>query len=160
MQESHRPMDHMESALQNEEAKSMCPASFARALRISEAALAEVLGVELDTLQRRSRDPQVQERLKPFVSVHKQLLMLQSDAGLAADHMKATPIRHLGHRTLLEVVRGGEAAKAMRYLQTLSSVWSERVRRLLSARVKKVSDQSILLVDAKGVAGQGGPYAA
>lgn len=121
MQESHRPMDHMESALQNEEAKSMCPASFARALRISEEALAEVLGVELDTLQRRSGDPQVQERLKPYVSVLTHLLMLQSDLGLAAGHMKATPIRLLGHRTLLEVVRDGEAAKAMRYLQTLSS---------------------------------------
>ena len=121
MQESHKPMDRMESALQEEEANSMCPASFARALRISEAALAEVLGVELDTLQRRSDDPQVQERLKPFVSVLNQLLMLQTDAGLAADHMKATPIRLLGHRTLLEVVRDGEAAKAMRYLQTLSS---------------------------------------
>lgn len=30
----------------------------------------------------------------------------------------------------------------------------------MSARVKKVSDPSILLVDAEGVAGQGGPYAA
>ena len=37
MQESPKPMDRMESALQEEEANSMCPASFARALRISEA---------------------------------------------------------------------------------------------------------------------------
>ncbi len=33
MQESHKSMDRMESALQEKEANSMCPSSFARALR-------------------------------------------------------------------------------------------------------------------------------
>ena len=49
------------------------------------------------------------------------LLGLQSDAGLAAFHMTATRIDVLDHRTLFDTVRDGDAGKALRYMQTISS---------------------------------------
>lgn len=109
------------SEFKDEGVDALSPARFAHALGISEPELAEALCVDLDTLQQRPDDASIQQRLRPFVSVFESVLELRSDAGLAAVHMTATRIDVLGHRTLFDTVRDGDAGKALRYLQTISS---------------------------------------
>ena len=109
------------SEFKDEGGDALSPARFAHALGISEPALAEALRVDLDTLQQRPDDQSIQQRLRPFVNVFEAVLGLQSDAGLAAFHMTATRIDVLDHRTLFDTVRDGDAGKALRYLQAISS---------------------------------------
>lgn len=110
-----------ESAFKDEGVDALSPARIALALGISEPELVEALRVDLDTLQQRPDDASIQQRLRPFVSVFEIVLALRSDAGLAAVHMMATRIDVLDHRTLFDTVRDGDAGKAQRYLQTISS---------------------------------------
>lgn len=61
-----------------------------------------------------------QERLLEFNRVFQAMLQFHGSPTDAAYHMKNTPIRVLGQRTLFEAVVQGDSAKALRYLQTIS----------------------------------------
>ncbi len=48
------------------------------------------------------------------------LMSLNSDSEMAIRHMREVPIRVLGGRTIAQAISDGDAAKVLRYLQTIS----------------------------------------
>jgi hypothetical protein len=112
---------HENTELFRENGKTyLSPTKFASVLEMDLAVLAEALGVHRNTMRLHPESQRTQERLGDFNRVFIALLELQSDAVRAAFHMKNTPIRVLGQRTLFQAVKDGDANKALRYLQTIS----------------------------------------
>ena len=98
----------------------LSPTRFAEALGLDLSALADALHVHRNTMRLHPESPRTQEALREYNRVFLALLELKRDVADAAFHMKNTPVRVLGQRTLFEAVRDGHAEKAMRYLQSLS----------------------------------------
>lgn len=99
----------------------LSPTRFAQSLGITESTLAQLLNVDLETLQCHPSEVLVQQRLSQFVRVFEMLLTLQRDAEQAATQMKNAQIRVLENRTLVTTIRDGNFEKAFRYLQTIAS---------------------------------------
>lgn len=98
----------------------LSPTKFASVMDLDLGAVAEALGVHRNTMRLHPESQRTQDRLSDFNKVFLALRDLQSDAATAAFHMKNTPIRVLGQRTLFETVRDGDAEKALRYLRSIS----------------------------------------
>lgn len=97
----------------------LSPTLIAEGLDISTGQLASALGVHRNLMRHHPENPTVQRRLGELAEVFGRLLELRTDPVTAAFHMKNTPIRILNHRTLFETVAKHDAAKAMRYLQSI-----------------------------------------
>lgn len=98
----------------------LSPAKFATTLEVDLAVLADALGVHRNTMRLHPESSRTQERMRDYNHVFLCLLSLKPDVRDAAFHMKNTPIRVLGGRTLFEAVKDGETDKALRYLQSIS----------------------------------------
>ncbi len=98
----------------------LSPSKFATVMDLDLGVVADALGVHRNTMRLHPESQRTQERLGDFNKVYLALLELQSDTKRAAFHMKNTPIRVLGQRTLFEAVKDGDAEKALRYLLTIS----------------------------------------
>lgn len=116
------------SAVMNERAElfqepgeaALSPRRMAEAFRLEMGELSAALGVHRNTLRLSPTNQRAQERMRAFNRVFYALLEVKPDVTQAAFHMRNTPIRVLGHRTLFEAVKDGDEAKALRYLQTIS----------------------------------------
>lgn len=98
----------------------LSPARFAQALEVDLSVLADALGVHRNTMRLHPDSARTQERMRDYNRVFLALHGLRGDVRDAAYHMKNTPIRVLGQRTLFEAVRDGDTDKALRYLQSIS----------------------------------------
>jgi hypothetical protein len=98
----------------------LSPTRFASTLEVDLPTLANALGVHVNTMRLHPASARTQDRLRDYARVFTSLVSVNSDLKSTAFHMKNTPIRVLGHRTLFEAVRDGDTAKAMRYLDTIS----------------------------------------
>lgn len=98
----------------------LSPAKFATTLELDLAVLAGALGVHRNTMRLHPESPRTQERMRDYNRVFLALVNLKPDVKSAAFHMKNTPIRVLGQRTIFEAVRDGDTEKALRYLQSVS----------------------------------------
>lgn len=74
-----------------------------------------------NTMRLHPDSSRTQERMREYNRVFQALAQIRSDLSDAAFHMKNTPIRVLGGRTLFEAVRDGDTDKALRYLQTITA---------------------------------------
>jgi hypothetical protein len=99
----------------------LSPARFATTLELDLSVLANALGVHRNTMRLHPESPRTQERMRDYNRVFLALMSLKPDVRDAAFHMKNTPIRVLGQRTLFETVKDGDTEKAMRYLVSISS---------------------------------------
>jgi hypothetical protein len=99
----------------------LSPAKFATALELDLSVLANALGVHRNTMRLHPESPRMQERMRDYNRVFLALFSLKADVRDAAFHMKNTPVRVLGHRTLFEAVKDGDTEPALRYLQSISS---------------------------------------
>lgn len=98
----------------------LSPVKFATTLELDLSVLANALGVHRNTMRLHPESPRTQERMRDYNRVFLALMSLKPDVRDAAFHMKNTPIRVLGQRTLFEAVKDGDTEKAMRYLQSIS----------------------------------------
>ena len=98
----------------------LSPVRFATTLELDLSVLADALGVHRNTMRLHPESPRTQQRLLDYNRVFQALLGMKPEVHDAAFHMKNTPIRVLGQRTLFEAVRDGDTAKALRYLQSVS----------------------------------------
>jgi len=96
-------------------------ARFAAALELDLSALADALGVHRNTMRLHPDSARTQERMRDYNRVFLALYGLRSDLRDAAYHMKNTPVRVLGQRTLFEAVKDGDTGKALRYLEAISA---------------------------------------
>lgn len=99
----------------------LSPRLFAQVMELDLADVAEALGVHRNTMRSHPTSTRTQERMRDFNRVFLALTLQKADIADAVFHMKNTPIRVLGGRTLFEAVRDGDTEKALRYLQTISS---------------------------------------
>lgn len=98
----------------------LSPARFASTLDLDLASMAAALGVHRNTMRLHPDSPRTQERMRDYNRVFMALVAIKPDVRDAAFHMKNTPIRVLGQRTLFETVQNGDTGKALRYLQSIS----------------------------------------
>lgn len=98
----------------------LSPAKFAATLELDLSVLANALGVHRNTMRLHPESPRTQERMRDYNRVFLSLVSLKPDVGDAAFHMKNTPVRVLGQRTLFEAVKDGDTEKVLRYLQSIS----------------------------------------
>jgi hypothetical protein len=98
----------------------LSPARFATTLELDLSVLANALGVHRNTMRLHPENPRTQERMRDYNRVFLALMNLKPDVRDAAFHMKNTPIRVLGQRTLFKAVKDGNTEKAMCYLQSIS----------------------------------------
>lgn len=98
----------------------LSPSRFAATLELDLAVVADSLGVHRNTMRLHPESQRTQERLRDYNRVFLSLLRLKPDLHDAAFHMKNTPIRGLGQRTLFETVRDRDTEKAMNYLKSIS----------------------------------------
>jgi hypothetical protein len=99
----------------------LSPARFAATLEVDLQTLANALGVHANTMRWHPENARTQERLRDYAGIFASLTELNSDLKSAAFHMKNTPVRVLGHRTLFEAVKDGDTEKAIRYLDSIST---------------------------------------
>lgn len=99
----------------------LSPEKFTAVLNIDNKTLASTLGVHRNTIREHPDGRKTQDRLIALNRVFLALLEQTQDVKAAAFHMKHTPIRVLGDRTLLEAVKSRQEEKAIRYLQTIST---------------------------------------
>ena len=86
----------------------LSPFKFATTLELDLAVLANALGVHRNTMRLHPESPRTQERMRDYNRVFLALVSLKPSVRDAAFHMKNTPIRVLGQRTLFETVRDGD----------------------------------------------------
>lgn len=98
----------------------LSPSRFAATLELDLSVMANALGVHRNTMRLHPESNRTQERMRDYNRVFMALVSLKPDVRDAAYHMKNTPIRVLGQRTLFEAVKDGDTEKAMRYLQSIS----------------------------------------
>ena len=98
----------------------LSPSRFAETLELDLSVLASALGVHRNTMRLHPESNRTQERMRDYNRVFLALVALKPDVQDAAYHMKNTPIRVLGQRTLFEAVKDGDTEEAMRYLQSIS----------------------------------------
>lgn len=98
----------------------LSPVRFAQTLGLELTTLAEALGVHRNTLRLHPESQSTQARLRDFNRVFLALASMKADSSDVAFHMKNTPIRVLGQRTLFEAVQDGDTEAALRYLQSIS----------------------------------------
>jgi len=98
----------------------LSPTRFATTLELDLSVLANALGVHRNTMRLHPESPRTQERMRDYNRVFLALVSLKSDVRDAAFHMKNTPVRVLGQRTLFEAVKDGDTEKALRFLQSIS----------------------------------------
>lgn len=98
----------------------LSPAKFAATLELDLSVLANALGVHRNTMRLHPESPRTQERMRDYNRVFLGLVNLKPDVRDAAFHMKNTPVRVLGQRTLFEAVKDGDTEKVLRYLQSIS----------------------------------------
>lgn len=98
----------------------LSPARVGKVMELDLGVLADALGVDRNTIRLHPQNQRIQDRLLQFNKVFLALLHVQQDPVKAAFHLKSTPIRVLGQRTLLEAVKDGDEDKALRYLHTIS----------------------------------------
>ncbi|MCF7221503.1 DNA-binding protein [Marilutibacter chinensis] len=98
----------------------LSPARFATTLELDLSVLANALGVHRNTMRLHPESPRTQERMRDYNRVFLALLGLKPNVRDAAFHMKNTPVRVLGQRTLFDAVKDGDTDKALRYLQSIS----------------------------------------
>ena len=98
----------------------LSPSRLAATLEVDLSVLAGALGVHPNTMRLHPESPRTQERMRDYNRVFQALVILKPNIRDAAFHMKNTPIRALGQRTLFEVVRCGDTDRALRYLQSMS----------------------------------------
>ncbi|MGN7918756.1 hypothetical protein [Lysobacter sp. 22409] len=100
--------------------KALSLGDLADLLDITERELCSLLRLQPSLMRRRPDDQRLQRQLCVLAEVRSLLLELKPDPAAVAFHLKNTPIPLLGHRTLMESVRDGDARKALRYLQSIS----------------------------------------
>jgi hypothetical protein len=99
----------------------LSPQRAAALLDLDLAAIAEALGVHRNTMRLHPDGRRTQEQMRDLNRIFQALLQQKADPTDAAFHLKNTPIRVLGNRTLFEAFKAGDTEKALRYLQTTSS---------------------------------------
>ena len=100
---------------------TLSPNLFAEKLQLDLNDLAATIGVHRNTMRLHPESAKTQEGLRGLMKVFIELLHVKGDPTLVAFHLKNTPVRVLGGRTLLETVRDGDLEKALRYIQSISS---------------------------------------
>lgn len=98
----------------------LSPVRFAETMELDLAVMANALGVHRNTMRLHPDSQRTQERMRDYNRVFLALVGFKPNLQDAAFHMKNTPIRVLGHRTLFDTVKEGDTEKAMRYLQSIS----------------------------------------
>ncbi|WP_157510299.1 hypothetical protein [Lysobacter sp. Root559] len=96
------------------------PALIATALGLSASEMAYAFNVSESVMRLHPEDTAIQKKLSSFADVFDRLLDLNPDTAMAVFHTKNTPIRVLGQRTILDLLRDNESEKILRYLQTVS----------------------------------------
>lgn len=99
----------------------LSPVLFAATIELDSLTLASALGVHVNTMRLHPESAKTQERLHDYCRVFIALVSLGHDMKRNAFHMKNTPIRLLGYRTLFEVVKDGDTDMAIRYLDSIST---------------------------------------
>ncbi|KQZ59122.1 hypothetical protein ASD53_05960 [Lysobacter sp. Root559] len=82
--------------------------------------MAYAFNVSESVMRLHPEDTAIQKKLSSFADVFDRLLDLNPDTAMAVFHTKNTPIRVLGQRTILDLLRDNESEKILRYLQTVS----------------------------------------
>jgi len=98
----------------------LSPRIFAQVMELDLSELAEALGVHRNTMRLHPYGSRTQERLREYNRVFQSLAHDKAEIVDVVFHMKNTPIRVLGGRSLFEAIRDGDTEKALRYLQTVS----------------------------------------
>lgn len=96
------------------------PALIATVLGLSASEIAYAFNVSESVMRLHPEDTAIQKKLSSFADVFDRLLDLNPDTAMAVFHTKNTPIRVLGQRTILDLLRNNESEKVLRYLQTVS----------------------------------------
>jgi uncharacterized protein (DUF2384 family) len=101
------------------EADHVSPQRLGERLRLPLADLARVAGVHRNTLARSPESPAVQARLEPVVRILAAAEELAGDADRAVFWFRHQPLPGHDGRTALDLVREGEGAAVLTYLEEL-----------------------------------------
>lgn len=106
--------------IQNARSSGATLHSVAKALEMEPTELADALRLPADVVRQTTVSDEVQHRLHEVRAAFLVTAELHESDADAAQHFRLTPIRVLGHRTMLQTVADGDLEKVLRYLRTIS----------------------------------------